>query len=126
MPARTVLIACLLAASALARPGASATAATFDNPKVGDAPCVNLNRFEVTRAGSEDAPRYRADAVLENACGRSVEVSFCLMYAEAVEGADRHCVEELLRPWAASTVVHEGAPVRITGPEYRWRYLPVE
>lgn len=118
-----ILAAGLLLASTSTSPPAHA-AQDYDNPGLGVAPCVVLNRYEAGRHGKDD-PAFNAAADIENICGRTLEVSICFLLAEAVGGSDRHCMEQLLRPWAGASVAFRDAPVRITGPEYHWRYLPV-
>lgn len=117
------LAAAVLLAGTFTGPSASA-AEGYDNPSRGVAPCVVLNRYEVGRQG-KDEPVFSAAAEIENICGRTLEVSICFLLAESVDGSDRQCLDELLRPGSDAAVRLSDAPVRITGPDYRWRYLPV-
>ena len=107
---------------------AASAAGDYDNPTLGIAPCVVLNSYAATRTSKRKAedPRYAARAAVENICGRTLELSFCFLYAEEVDGNNRHCVDEMIRPGSGTKVSHEGVPVRVTAPEYRWRYLPVQ
>lgn len=97
----------------------------FDDPSAsGSVPCIVLNRYEIESLGRPHEPaRYRAQAVIENICGRAMEVRFCFLRAEPVDGADRSCFQGPLRPWAVASVEDNDAPARITAPEYQWRYL---
>lgn len=100
-------------------------AQVFDNPTMGEAPCVFLNRYEVDRSGAgDDGPLYRGSATIENVCGRALEVQFCFNYAPNEEGVEQNCFRGPLRPWSRSNVVNPATPARITGPSYEWRYLP--
>ena len=102
-----------------------AAAQAFDNPTMGEAPCVFLNRYEVERvANGDDSPRYRGSATIENVCGRALEVQFCFNITSNEAGIEQNCFQGPVRPWAKSNVVSEETPARITGPSYEWRYLP--
>ena len=114
--------ALLLAAAA---PAAAAEAA-FDNPGMGSAPCVVLNQYAATTPGRGDAGTYAAFAELENICGRTVDVAFCFQLAEASGGEDALCVDGIIRPWSTAKRIAIESPVRITGPQYRWRYRPLD
>lgn len=104
---------------------ASPPAPAYDNPTQGTMSCVGLTYFQVTRAGA-GAASHGAMARIENLCGRAVEVSFCFRYAQPVEGSDAHCVVQPLRPGGENGIELSDSPVLITGPEYRWKYLPVQ
>jgi len=105
---------------------AVAAAEDFDNPATNGAPCVFLDRYEVdpVAAEGEDGRRYRAEAMIQNVCGRALEVQFCFQYAPNDAGAERNCHEGSVRPWSKARVVEASAPARVTGPSYQWRYLP--
>jgi len=122
----SILAAGLLAAGLLPATGATA-AQGYDNPTLGAAPCVVLNRYEVSQVATPAAgdSGYLARAHIENICGRALEVSFCFLYAQPVDGTARSCSRELLRPWSDAAVRHDASPVRVTGPDYQWRFLPV-
>lgn len=94
---------------------------TYDNPNQGAAPCLVLNSYE-TGAGLND--QFDAVASIENICARSVEVALCFPYVEPVDDVDRHCTNDVVRPWARSIVKVSDLPVKLTGPDYQWRYLP--
>jgi hypothetical protein len=121
-PLRAGIGLCLGAALSLG--GAQAQDA-FDDPSgSGSVPCIVLNRYEVESLGRpHEHARYRAAAVIENICGRAMEVRFCFLRAEPVDGADRSCFQGPLRPWAMASVEENDAPARITAPEYQWRHL---
>lgn len=102
--------------------GAAAASETYDNPGLGNAPCLVLNSYK-TGAGRND--RFDAVASIENICGRSVEVALCFPYVEPVDDVDRQCFNGVVRPWAQSTVEISDLPVKLTGPDYQWRFLPV-
>ncbi len=104
---------------------ASPHARGYDHPKQGTMSCVGRTPFQVTRPGAGDAS-HGATARIENLCGRAVEVSFCFRYAQPVDGSDAHCVVQPLRPGSENAIELPAAPARITGPEYRWKYLPVQ
>jgi hypothetical protein len=124
--ARVIIVACLLL-TGLATAHSARAADGYDDPSLGTTPCVVLNRYELQRVGKRGAenPRFGARAEMENLCGRTVEVSFCFLYAQPVDGHTERCFDELLRPWSGDAVAHPTGPVRITGPSYHWRYLPV-
>lgn len=94
---------------------------TYDNPNLGVAPCLVLNSYHAD-AGRSDG--FDAVANFENICGRSVEVALCFPYIEPVDDVDRHCLNDVVRPWAQSTIKVSDLPAKLTGPDYQWRYLP--
>ncbi|MGF1474580.1 MAG: hypothetical protein ACFB6S_03350 [Geminicoccaceae bacterium] len=103
---------------------AETRAQDYDNPQNGIAPCVVLNGYEMTSRGSGEAERYRASVNLENICGRTVELAVCFRFVEEVDGSgEASCHDDVLRPWSRSSYASSAVPVRITGPEYQWRYL---
>lgn len=97
----------------------------FDDPSApGDVPCIVLNRYEVhPLASTGAAARYRGEAVIENICGRAMEVHFCFLRTESTDGDDRTCFQGAVRPWALASIEDDDAPARITSPEYQWRFL---
>ena len=98
----------------------------FDNPMMGDTPCLVLSRYDSGRApGARNNAQSPARADFENICGRALEISFCFLYAQPVEDEDRACYAGSLRPYERSYAVNPPVPVRIAGPDYYWRYLPV-
>jgi hypothetical protein len=101
-------------------------AESFDNPSAGATPCLALNRYEVQPTRTpEGISLYQASASVENICGRTLEVVFCFIYAEPVNGADRSCFGAIMRPWSNAQVEAPVSPTRIVSTEYRWRYIPV-
>jgi hypothetical protein len=107
--------------------GHQAVAQGFDNPTDNGTPCVHLNRYEVEpiRVSGGDGPMYRGDAMIENVCGRAVDVRFCFQYGPNEEGGvDTSCYQGPVRPWARANVASQPVPERISGPSYEWRYLP--
>ncbi len=105
--------------------GGAWAAGSYDDPKAPDSmPCVVLNRYEVQRLSQpqQQPPLYRGKAVIENVCGRAVEVRFCFQRAASASDGDRSCFAGPLRPWALASVEEPGAPGRITAPEYEWRF----
>lgn len=95
----------------------------YDNPMMGEAPCVFLNSYEVEPAGgADDVALYSASATLENACGRSVEVLFCFDYTSEEMGLASRCFDSLVRPEGTASVSQPASPGRIAGPRYGWRY----
>jgi len=120
--ARLGLAALAVAALAMLGRAPASAAQAYDNPSLGPTPCVVLNRFRVERLapGSEDG--WRAQARLENLCGRAMEVRLCFLYAEPVEDRDRVCHEWTMRPWSESAVESGPRPARIVDFERAWRY----
>lgn len=95
-------------------------AETFDNPAMGTTPCVILKSYQ---ASSDGADAYGAQAIVENVCGRSVEIAFCFPFVSpADDAAEPHCTNGLIRPWATSEVEVSGLPARLAGPNYQWRW----
>jgi hypothetical protein len=107
----------------LAVTAGSAIAEDYDDPALGATPCVVLNSYASHAAASGGAETFRAEAGIENVCGRSVEVSFCFPLVEAVGDVERQCVTSTLRPWSKARVHVEELPGRIIGVDYHWRYL---
>lgn len=105
--------------------GNAVLAQSFDNPGRDAAPCIVLNSYEVEgpgdAAGSEGA--FTASASIENICARTMQVSFCFLYAASADEREQSCFEGPVRPWATARIEHPDAPARITGTDYRWRYL---
>ncbi len=119
-------IGCGLAALALPAPAQAQDNGAFDNPGTGSGPCMVLNRFEVTDVpAGENSTAYRGMAILENICGRAMEVSFCFELSEPVDDQSRSCFLGSVRPWDRVSVEEPGAGARIVAPELEWRYLPV-
>ena len=118
-------LAFLLAAGAASAQGAKQEG--YDNPTAGTAPCLVLDRYETGTASLSDGkPGHKASAGFQNICGRALEVSFCFLYMEPVEDKDRACYAGSLRPYGRSYAVNGATPTRIAGPDYAWRYLPVQ
>jgi hypothetical protein len=91
---------------------------SYDNPAMGGTPCVILQSYQT--ANGDDS--FGAAATLENICGRSVEVSFCLPFATSEEAAEPHCTNGLLRPWATSRIEVSDLPSKLASPNYTWRW----
>lgn len=113
-----------LSMATLGASGARGAEPEYDNPSTGAAPCIVLNRYEVEPYRNNDSTVFRADATIENICGRTMEVRFCFLYSQAVDGKDRSCFSGPVRPWDTAEVVDPTAPARITRSDYQWRYLP--
>lgn len=113
------------AATLLACGGAFAAEPPYDNPKSDSAaPCVVLNSYEAGPSALTQGSTFGAKANLTNICGRTVEIAFCFLYAEPVEGRDRACYGGFIRPGSGSEVANDLAPVRIVGSDYKWRWRP--
>ncbi len=102
--------------------------AEYDNPTMGETPCVVLTRYiadEPTgrRTIGGDVV-HRAEVGVANICGRSVEVSVCIGYAEELDGEEESCLVGVLRPWSRSELHTVEAPVQLAGPLVEWRWLP--
>jgi hypothetical protein len=93
----------------------------YDNPSLGSAPCLVLKSYRSTVSGET----FGADATVENICGRSIEVAFCFPYLAPAEEAESHCVNGMIRPRAAAAIEVEDLPAQLSGPDYKWRYLPI-
>lgn len=119
----TLPLALLVTASAGA--AAAQTQESFDNPGIGSVPCVVLKQYDTGQAKVGGELHYRATASLENICGRSLEVRFCFVYAEAVDEVDRSCYGTVLRPWASAEAKLADVGSRIVATEYQWRFIPV-
>jgi len=107
--------------------GGSPAQAAYDNPSMGDTPCVVLSRY----VGDEATDRltvggnvvHRAEVGIANICGRSVEVLLCVAYAEPVDGEEQSCFSGLLRPWSSTEIHSVEAPVQLAGPVIEWRWV---
>lgn len=95
-------------------------AETYDNPTMGDTPCVVLKSYQANANGADN---YGAEAEVENVCGRSVEVAFCFPLVAPGEDTEPHCTNGVIRPWATSRVEVSDLPARLAGPDYSWRWL---
>ena len=96
----------------------------YDNPVAGPGPCVVLEEYSVRPAATTGEPGgYEADVVIENICGRSVDVALCLVYAKPLEDRDRSCFGGLIRPWSRTEIRGAAIPTRASRPEYNWRYI---
>lgn len=93
---------------------------SFDNPAMGTTPCVVLKSYQ---ALSNDAETFGAEAMVENVCGRSVEIAFCFPFVAPGEDTEPHCTNQVIRPWATSRVEVSDLPSRLAGPDYQWRWL---
>lgn len=96
--------------------GAAATE-TFDNPMSGGVPCMTL----ISHSVDPDSGGFKARAVLENVCGRTMDVSVCFNHVGA-DGASESCYGGIVRPTDTTVVVDRNAGGRIIGPTYEWRY----
>jgi len=94
----------------------------YDNPSMGSTPCITVDTYRVREVAGGALP-YKVDAILQNICGRSVELSLCLVYVTPVEGVDRSCYGSLVRPGSRAQILGAGVPVRVSRPEYSWRYI---
>ncbi len=107
--------------------GSSPAVAEYDNPTMGDTPCVVLSRYigdEPTRRRTVGGTTmHRAEVGIANICGRSVEVSLCVGYAEPVDGVEESCLSGFLRPWSSTEIHTVEAPVQLAGPEIEWRWV---
>ena len=92
---------------------------TYDNPATGGTPCVILQSYQASNGEGS----FGAAATLENVCGRSVEISFCLPFVASEDAAEPHCRNGLLRPWATSRIEVSDLPTKLASPNYNWRYL---
>ena len=115
MRARHCLLA--LAAAVALIPWAEASE-TYDNPTMGDTPCVILQSYQTSNGGES----FGAAATLENVCGRSVEVTFCLPFVTSEESDEPHCSNGLLRPWGTSHIKVSDLPAKLASPDYNWRW----
>ena len=107
--------------------GSASAVAQYDNPTMGDVPCVVLSRYigdELTRRRAVGgAVMHRAEVGIANICGRSVEVSVCVGYAEPVDGVEESCFSGFLRPWSSTEIHTVEAPVQLAGPVIEWRWV---
>jgi hypothetical protein len=107
--------------------GTAAAQALYDNPAKGGAPCVVLSRYvadQPTTGLAADGALRRAEAAVENICGRSVEVSLCIDFAEPIDDMTASCSVEILRPRQPSSTHRVEVPVALAGPTWQWRWLP--
>lgn len=112
-----LLTAGLLGGAALAQD------ASYDNPNSGTTPCIVLNKYEVRSFNLDsENPLYRAQAEIENICGRTMDVAFCFVTAEPINESDRSCYGGMLRPGGVAEVENPSVGVRVTGPDIQWRY----
>ena len=107
--------------------GSGSAVAEYDNPTMGDTPCVVLSRYigdEPTGLRTVGgAVMHRAEVGIANICGRSVEVSLCVGYAEPVDGVEESCFSGFLRPWSSTEIHIIEAPVQLAGPVIEWRWV---
>jgi hypothetical protein len=105
----------------------SSAQAQYDNPSMGDTPCVVLSRYigdESTDLRTVGGARvHRAEVGVSNICGRSVEVLLCVDYAEPVDGEEASCFAGLLRPWAQTEIHTIEAATPLAGPTVQWRWV---
>jgi hypothetical protein len=107
--------------------GTAAAQDLYDNPAMGGAPCVVLSRYvsdQPTTGLAADGALRRAEVGVENICGRSVEVSLCINFAEPIDDMTASCIVEILRPRKASSTHRVEVPVALAGPTWEWRWLP--
>ncbi len=117
MRARDCLLALCLT-SGLAVVGAANAQDSYDNPTLGETPCLVLKSYQATN----DAQGYGATAEVENICGRSVEVNFCFPLVAAGEDTEPYCQDGVIRPWATAEVRVDDLDNRLAGPDFRWRW----
>lgn len=98
--------------------GAAHAQDAFDNPTLGDTPCLVLKSYQAT---SNNAG-YGAAAEVENICGRAVEVSFCFPLVAAGEDTEPYCRNGVIRPWATAEVKVDDLDNRLAGPDFQWRW----
>jgi len=116
-----------LAAGALATDAAAQAA--YDDPTMGDTPCVVLAHYATDpRLGREpvdpmNLPERRAAAAVANICGRSVEVELCINYVEPMDGDGAACTTATLRPWSRSELHEVSVAAHFTGPIWHWRWV---
>ena len=91
----------------------------YDNPGLGDTPCLILKSYHASSTG--DAA-FGAVAEVENVCGRSVEVAFCFPLVTPDEGAAPHCQNGVVRPWGSAEITVSDLPARLAGPDFSWRW----
>lgn len=107
--------------------GGTASAADYDNPAMGDMPCVVIAHYAADRpaagAMAGGSVSRSAEMAVENVCARSVEVNLCIGFGEPTEGETAGCVVETLRPWATSDIHRVTADVPLTGPSFEWRWV---
>ena len=108
-----------MSAAAIGFASMAGAAETYDNPAMGDTPCVVLKSYQ---AHSNGKGGYGAEAEVENVCGRSVDVAFCFPFVAPGEETEPHCTNGLIRPWATSRVEVSDLPARLAGPDYSWRW----
>jgi hypothetical protein len=115
--------------AALAIHHAGPAQAQYDNPTMGETPCVVLSHYVTDqRIGqapidSLNPPVQTAEAAVANVCGRSVEVELCINYVDPAEGDGAQCFTGFLRPWSRTDIQTVAAPVRFTGPTWNWRWV---
>lgn len=107
--------------------GSGQAQAQYDNPTMGETPCVVLSRY----IGDEPTGRrtiagdrvHRAEIGVANVCGRSVEVRLCVALVEPPEGEEASCFEGLLRPWSRTEIHTIEAAAPLAGPTIEWRWV---
>ena len=96
----------------------------FDTPRSASGPCLVLSSYEVSTSDAAAGERlFRANATVENICGRTLEVAFCFLYAEPTDSVDRSCYSAVVRPWSRAQAAAPSAATRIVGTDYQWRFL---
>ncbi|MCB1743360.1 MAG: hypothetical protein KDK91_23490 [Gammaproteobacteria bacterium] len=105
----------------------------FDNPTRAGIGCIALDEFRARPTvplrspptGRQSQAGHSASAVVENLCGRTVEMKFCFLLASGDADKRQACSEQLVRPSERARVTLKLSELRIIGSEYEWRYLPV-
>ena len=118
MRARDCLL-CLSLVLPLAAVGTAHGQDSYDNPMLGETPCLVLKSY---RALNNGASGYGATAEVENICGRSVEVNFCFPLVAAGEDSEPYCQTDVIRPWATAEVEVADLDNRLAGPDFHWRW----
>ena len=108
-----------VASATLALASVATASESYDNPTLGGTPCVVLKSYQALSNGADS---FGAEAMVENVCGRSLDVSFCFPLVGMDEASEPHCANGLLRPWATSKVAVSDLPARLAGPDYSWRW----
>lgn len=97
----------------------------FDNPLMGEAPCVVIGEFSTSRRGDrDDGYVYGAHTELRNLCGMAVEVELCLTAIS--EEPEQLCEESSLRPNGKAVLANSGSEMELVGPAIQWRYLKLQ
>lgn len=88
---------------------------TYDNPRIGEAPCIVVTKYEATA--------QQARAAVDNICQRAVEIRFCFQYLGTDGAMGQECFVGPVRGGESALATTTVSAARFTGPSYEWRFF---